>query len=95
MHHPRLIHQCRSTKSGQDCRMTWVHMAVTVHTYCSETAKIFAPKCYNYCMKSIGVLVENSEWQFTIKLSLFILHTYPYGKDVLWWCTGGLLSEGP
>lgn len=41
--------------------MACVYIAVTIPTYYSETAKIFAPKCYNYFMKSIGVLVEKSE----------------------------------
>jgi hypothetical protein len=61
MHCSRCIHLCSSAKSGQDCRMACVYIAVTIPTYYSETAKIFAPKCYNYFMKSIGVLVEKSE----------------------------------
>lgn len=90
MHCPGFFHLCSSAKSGQDCRMTCLYMAVTVPTYCSQTAKIFAPKCYNYFMKSIGVLVENSEGQFTIKSSSFKLQTSLWKRR-----TGSLLSEGP
>jgi hypothetical protein len=70
------------------------HVQSSPSAFYSGTSKIFVLKCYNYFTKSIGVLVGNSEWQFTINSILFKLHTYPYGKDGLW-CTHKVPNTRP